>query len=53
MAGTHRFNVRKVGFAVGLISATEWLVIATGSGFRTQDLLWRLFALRRGAVPDR
>lgn len=29
MAGTHRFNVRKVGFAVGLISATEWLVIAT------------------------
>ena len=25
----HRFNLRKVGFAVGLISAAEWLVIAT------------------------
>ncbi len=25
----HRFNVRKVGLAVGLISTTEWLVIAT------------------------
>ncbi|MGC8513212.1 MAG: MFS transporter [Acidimicrobiales bacterium] len=24
----HRFNVRKVGLAVGLISTTEWLVIA-------------------------
>ena len=28
-AKAHRFNMRKVGLAVGLISATEWLVILT------------------------